>query len=78
MNPLDGLCQQEERDLDPGLCPVCELGTNDVGFHFPDNGVDLLRISMRSKVGTVEVEDIEKNVRQNERYTDDGDHPPEP
>jgi hypothetical protein len=32
---------------------------------------------MRSKVGTVEVEDLEKNVRQNERHTDDGDHPPE-
>jgi len=77
MNPFDRLCQQKERDLDPGLCPVCELGTNDVGFHFPDNGVDLHRISVRSKVGIVEVEDLEKNVRQNERHTDNGDHPPE-
>ena len=77
MNPLDGLCLQEERNLDAGLRLVCELGTNDVGFHFPDNGADLPRISMCSKVGTVEVEDLEKNVRQNERHTDDGDYPPE-
>ena len=77
MNPLDRLCQQKERDLDPGLCPVDELGTTDVGFHFPNNGVDLHRISVRSKVGTVEVEDLEKDIRQNERHTDDGDHPPE-
>ena len=77
MNPLDGLCQQKERDLDPGLGPVYKLGTNDVGFHFPDNGVDLHRISVCSKVGTVEVEDLEKDIRQNERHTDDGDHPPE-
>ena len=76
MNPLDRLCQQKERDLDPGLCPVCEL-TNDIGFHFPNNGVDLHRISVRSKVGTVEVEDLEKDIRQNERHTDDGDYPPE-
>ena len=77
MNRLDGLCQQEERDLDPGLCPVCELGTNDVGFHFLNNGGDLHRISVRSKVGTVEVENLEKDIRQNERHADDGDHPPE-
>ena len=77
MNRLDGLCQQEERDLDPGLGPVCELGPNDVGFHFPDNGVDLHRISVHSKVRTVEVEDLEKDIRQNERHADDGDHPPE-
>jgi hypothetical protein len=32
---------------------------------------------VRSKVGIVEVEDLEKNVRQNERHTDNGDHPPE-
>lgn len=77
MNPLVGLCQQKERDLDPGLCPVCELGTNDVGFHFPDNGVDLHWISVRSKVGTVEVEDLEKDIRRTEHHADDGDHPPE-
>lgn len=76
MNPLDRLRQEKERELDPGLCPVYELGTTDVGFNFPDNGVDLHRISMRSKVGTVEVEDLEKDIRQNERHADDGDHPP--
>jgi hypothetical protein len=30
-----------------------------------------------SKVGTVEVEDLEKDIRQNERHADDGDHPTE-
>ena len=73
MNPFDRLCQQKERDLDPGLCPVCELGTNDVGFHFPDNGVDLHRISVRSKVGTVEVEDLKKDVRKRDRHACYGD-----
>ena len=77
MNPFDRLCQQKERDLDPGLCPVYELKTTTVGFHFPNNRSDLHRISVRSKVGTVEVEDLEKDIRQNERHTDDGDHPPE-
>jgi len=77
MNPFDRLCQQKERDVDPGLGPVYELGTTDVGFHFPDNGVDLHRTSVRSKVGTVEVEDLEKDIRQNESHTDDGDHPAE-
>ena len=77
MNPSDRLCQQKERDVDPGLCPVDELKTTDVGFNFPDNRVDLHRISVCSKVGTVEVEDLEKDIRQNERHADDGDHPTE-
>jgi hypothetical protein len=56
---------------------VDELRTTDVGFNFPDNRVDLHRISVCSKVGTVEVEDLEKDIRQNERHADDGDYPPE-
>jgi hypothetical protein len=31
---------------------------------------------MHSEVGTVEVKDLEKDIRQNERHADDGDHPP--
>ena len=73
MNPFDRLCQQKERDVDPGLGPVYELGTTDVGFHFPDNGVDLHRTSVRSKVGTVEVEDLKKDVRKRDRHACYGD-----
>ena len=62
MNPFDGLCQQEERDLDPGMCPVRELRTNDIGFHCRDNGGNLNRISVCSKVEAVEVEGLKKDV----------------
>jgi len=62
MNPFDGLCEQKERDLDPGICPVHGLGTNDVGFYLRDNGGHLDRISVRSEVGTVEVEYLKKDV----------------
>lgn len=54
---------------------MCELGTNVVSFHLPDNGGDLHRVLMRSEVRTVEVENLEKDKRENERHADDGDHP---
>ena len=73
MNPSDRLCQQKERDVDPGLSPVDELRTTDVGFNFPDNRVDLHRISVCSKVGTVEVEDLKKDVRKRDRHACYGD-----
>ena len=73
MNPSDRLCQQKERDVDPGLSPVDELRTTDVGFNFPDNRVDLHRISVCSKVGTVEVKDLKKDVRKRDRHACYGD-----
>ncbi len=73
MNPFDGLCEQEKRDFNPGICPALGLGTNDVRFHFRDNGGNLERISVRSEVGTVEVKDLKKDVGKRNRHAHYGD-----
>jgi hypothetical protein len=57
MNPFGGLYQQHERAPDPGMHRVRDMETIVIGFHLWYGG-NLCRISVSSKVGTVEVEDF--------------------